>query len=318
MNKKNFMYLLSTTLILLVISACGPAAETTAPTQEGALQTAIVDTAQAAVAGTLTQMALLRPSDTPIPTFTEIPLLTETKRPRATSDKPMISVSKETNCRLGPDVVYERVGMLDTGVMAEVFALDPSRGYYYIENPDNPGTYCWIWGFYVTQVNDFALLPIYTPANTPKLANTSTPSLTTTFTPTGTLNTPTPTPTGTLNTPTATTTGPCTLVSLLPAQNAIFKPNQEYVDLEWIVTNTSTSTWKTTDGVSYKWLSGNKLHGATETASLTADIAPGDKSTLLLDLIVPATIGKYTETWALVKGTVNLCTATINFEVRNP
>ncbi|MFH2040675.1 MAG: NBR1-Ig-like domain-containing protein [Chloroflexota bacterium] len=317
MNTKKTMLVLSTALILLVISACGPATETAAPTQEGALQTAIVDTAQAAVAGTLTQMALLRPSDTPIPAFTEIPLLTETKKPRPTSDKPMISVSKETNCRLGPDVVYERVGMLDPGVMAEVFALDPTRGYYFIENPDNPGTYCWVWGFYATPVNDLAALPIYTPAHTPILANTSTPSLTTTFTPTGTLNTPTPTPTGTLNTPTATTTGACTFVSLVPPNNSKFTPGQEYIDFIWIVKNTGTTTWDKTK-VSYKFISGQNFNKKGTTVLLTDDIAPGAISTLLDDIVVPTTIGKYTETWALVQDGTTLCSVTLTIEVIKP
>ncbi len=310
MNTKKTILFLTTALILLVISACGPAAATEVPTQEGAVFTSIFETAQAAVAGTLTQMALSKPSDTPTPFFTETPLQAETKKPRPTSDKPMISVSKETNCRLGPDVVYERVGKLDPGIMAEVFALDPTRGYYFIENPGNPGTYCWVWGFYATEVNDFTGMAVYTPAHTPIPANTSTPGLTATLTPTGTLNTPTVTPTAT-----ATGSPACTLVSLLPAQNAKFTPGQLYIDLDWVVKNNTTSTWKTSDGVSYKFVSGNDLHKGVITAPLTGDIKSGDPSLLRLDLDVPATIGKYTETWALVKGTVTLCTATINIVV---
>jgi hypothetical protein len=71
----------------------------------------------------------------------------------------------------------------------QVYALDPSRGYYFIENPSQKGTYCWVWGFYATPVNSFVGIPVYTPAYTPTLAQTYTPSMTRTAT--GTL-TPTP------------------------------------------------------------------------------------------------------------------------------
>jgi hypothetical protein len=108
----------------------------------------------------------------------------------------MISVVIETLCRLGPDKVYDRVGELGIGTMAEVYALDPSRNYYFIQNPNRPGTYCWIWGFYATPVNNFVGMPIYTPGYTPTFAISLTP--TATRTPTGTL---TPVPAFTVSNP---------------------------------------------------------------------------------------------------------------------
>lgn len=198
MNTNKTVLFLSIALILLVISACGPApaTETATPTQDTFINTSIAETAQAGVFGTLTQMALSIPSDTPTPLFTETPINTSTPLPSATSSKPMISVVMETLCRLGPGTIYERVGELGINTFAEVFAQDPSGDYYFIQNPNNPGTYCWVWGFYATPVNNFVGMPIYTPAFTPTPRYTSTP--TTTQTPTGTL---TPMPAFTVTNP---------------------------------------------------------------------------------------------------------------------
>jgi hypothetical protein len=298
MNNYKTMLFLSLAVILLATSACGPKAETPAPTPETAINTSIAETAQAAVLGTLTQIALSMPSNTPTTAFTETPMLTATFLPSPTSNKAMISVSKETNCRLGPDVVYELVGKLDVGIMAEVFGMDPTRSYYFIQNPAKPGTYCWVWGFYATQVNDFVGIPIYTPAYTPIPLNTTTPVLTST-----------PTVTGTITTPTAA----CTFVSQSPANNAKFKPGQLYIDLIWTVKNTSLAAWDKTN-VSFKFISGTNLHSVT-TSSLPANVDPGENATLLLDLNVPATNGPYTETWALVQNSTTLCSLTLNIVV---
>jgi len=307
MNTNKTFQFLFLALILLVISACGSASETAVPTQDTTIiLTSLAETAQAGVLGTLTQIALSNPSDTPVPVFTETPMQTATLVPLPTSNKAMISVSKETNCRLGPDVVYERVGQLDPGVMAEVFALDPTKYYYFIQNPSKPGTYCWIWGFYVTRVNDFVGMPIYTPAYTPIPVNTSTPGLTTTPTVTGTIF---PTVTGTITTPSSA----CTFVSQSPANNAKFKPSQLYVDLIWTVKNSSLTTWDNAN-VSYKFVSGTNLHSVT-ISNLPADIAPDTNSSLILDLNVPATSGTYTETWSLVKDSTTLCSITLSIVV---
>jgi len=298
MNSKKIILFLSLALILMLISACSPAAETTAPTPDMSINTAIAEKAQAGVLGTLTQIALSIPSNTPTPFFTETAMQTSTMIPLPTSNKPMISVSKETNCRLGPDTVYERVGQLDPGVMAEVFGLDPTRYYYYIQNPNQPGSFCWIWGFYVTRVNDFVGVPIFTPAYTPIPVNTSTPGSSTTPTVTGTITTPKPA---------------CTFVSQLPANNTKFKPGQSYVDLNWTVKNTSLATWDKAN-VSFKFVSGTNLHNVS-TSNLPANVDPDTNATLLLDMNVPAANGTYTETWALVQSSTTLCSITLSIIV---
>ena len=295
-TNKNILLLL-TTIFLLATSACAPATETeaAAATHDPAINTSIAATAQAEVYGTLTQLATLAsPDDTPTP------FLTSTLLPSATSSSPMISVSKETNCRLGPDVVYDRVGSLVPGVLVEVIAQDPSKSYYYIENPGVSGSYCWVWGFYATTVNDFSGVPVYLPGPTPTLMHTYTPGTPTAGpTPTG----PTPTPMG----------GFCYIVSQTPADNTIFEPGQHYQDVEWVVSNQSVTAWDPSE-VNINFVSGTNLHIA-ETYPLLNPVAAGADATFTLDLVIPSTAGTYTESWAIVKGTTTMCTVGLTIQV---
>jgi hypothetical protein len=110
------------------------------------------------------------PTETPTQTLTPTPLLT------ATPIVPQISVSVPTNCRNGPGKVYQRVGALLVGEVAQVYGRDPTGGYWYIQNPDSISGYCWVWGEYATVEGNIAFLPIYTPPPTPTPTFTPTPS----------------------------------------------------------------------------------------------------------------------------------------------
>jgi len=100
---------------------------------------------------TLTPTATLSPT----PIFTSTPLV------------PQIMVSVATNCRVGPGKVYDRVGALLVGEVAEVFGKDATGMYWYIRNPDSGPEYCWLWGQYASFAGNLAALPIYTPPPTP-------------------------------------------------------------------------------------------------------------------------------------------------------
>ncbi|TAK13485.1 MAG: hypothetical protein EPO32_05310 [Anaerolineae bacterium] len=103
-------------------------------------------------------------TDTPVPaaTFT------------STVGVPLVSVSVDTNCRIGPGNVYDYRGALLVGEVAEIVAVDPSGNYYYIPNPDGSG-YCWVWAEYATVEGSTAGLPVYTPPPTPTPTYTPTP-----------------------------------------------------------------------------------------------------------------------------------------------
>jgi len=136
-----------------------------------------MQTALAQVAATLTQAAqqsgpiqspppppqqpTATPSNTPLPTLT--PTITLTPTPEGA----WINVSTETRCRLGPGKAYDQVGGLPSGKMVQVFGKNPNGDYYYIRNPDNPASFCWVWGYYATPQGSFAAVPVFTPPASP-------------------------------------------------------------------------------------------------------------------------------------------------------
>jgi hypothetical protein len=132
---------------------------------------ALVQTQQVATTPTPSLAPVLLATDTPSMTFTPTftPTVTLTPSPIFTSTPvvPLISVSVATNCRVGPGKVYDRVGALLVGEVAEIYGRNADGTYWYIRNPDSNGGFCWLWGEYATLTGNFAALPMYTPPPTP-------------------------------------------------------------------------------------------------------------------------------------------------------
>jgi len=173
-------------VLLLTSLACGISdiIGTPAPQQQsGELETAVarslaetaeIQTAIAqGVAGTMNpgQQVITQNTTQVQP---ELPSLTPSLEISPTSEKPMVSVSQETNCRAGPGSVYDWLGALNVGQQAEVFGRDPSNSSWYIRNPDNPSGFCWIYGSFATVTGNTSLVPVFTPMPTPTLAKTAT------------------------------------------------------------------------------------------------------------------------------------------------
>ena len=168
--------LLSVIVLLIASLACSlPGSPTPEP---NILGTAVAETISAG----LTQNAaepIIPNTGLGTPTFTttpELPSITPTvtlsPTPVFTSTPlmPMISVSVPTNCRVGPGKIYDRVGALIVGELAEVVGRDPSGNYWYIRNPDVANDFCWLWGEYATVTGNYAALPMMTPPPTPTAA----------------------------------------------------------------------------------------------------------------------------------------------------
>lgn len=164
-------------ILLLAMLACSTTPPV-APIQTVDLNTAIAQTAGAA----MTQTALVLPpateTFTPLPTLTatltETPTLVPTFTFTATVQIPMISVSVATNCRNGPGKVYGYEGALLVGQTVEILAAESTGNYWYIHNPEtDEDKYCWVWDEYATIVGDTSILPIYTPPPTPTATLTS-------------------------------------------------------------------------------------------------------------------------------------------------
>jgi len=119
----------------------------------------------------------LTPTETPTQTLTATPLLTSTPL------VPQINVSVPTNCRNGPGKVYQMVGALLVGEIAQVYGRESTGKYWYIQNPDSNSGYCWIWGEYATLTGSTSFLPVYTPPPTPTPTFTPEPTFTSTPSP---------------------------------------------------------------------------------------------------------------------------------------
>lgn len=185
MFKLRYRPFLMAGLVLILSLACNLPGGLTAPStpagdlvatalaQTQAVQTAIANSAAATLAAMQSATAQAAPSPMPslTPTatvaWTDTPTLTPTLTLTFTPTVPMVSVSVDTNCRTGPGKVYDLVGALTVGKSAEVVARDPTGNYWYIRNPSNPSSFCWIWGQYATVVGNTAGLPVYTPPPTP-------------------------------------------------------------------------------------------------------------------------------------------------------
>lgn len=116
---------------------------------------------------------------TPLPVFTSIsatlPAISET--PTFIPEIVLISVSRPTNCRIGPGKLYEIAGTLLVGEKAEVLGRDPSGQYWYIPNPDPGAEFCWVWGEYATLEGSLSFVPLFTPPPTFTATATTVPVL---------------------------------------------------------------------------------------------------------------------------------------------
>lgn len=168
MLRRKFTLLLYVFLITALAACNLPAGETE--------ETATPDLA-------LTVTALASGSgNTPTPQETATPQFSPTPGPSSTPSVPQVTVSTNTNCRVGPGVIYDLIDSLLIGQTAEVVGKNSGvPNYWVIKRPNGSGT-CWLWGEYATVTGNTANLPEYpvpptpTPSPTPTATYTPTPS----------------------------------------------------------------------------------------------------------------------------------------------
>lgn len=180
MSKTTTIILAVGVLVFAFLACAGMAAYiyTTMPNQS-LVDTQVAQTIDAAL--TQTQLAqvptmapILLPTSTPPSPFVPSPLPatpSATLPPiilfTPTPSIPQISVWVDTNCRVGPGKVYDRVGYLLVGQVSEVYGRNSNGDYWYIRNLNNNTVYCWLWGEYAVVSGNVAALPIFTPPPTP-------------------------------------------------------------------------------------------------------------------------------------------------------
>ncbi|HEY61118.1 MAG TPA: hypothetical protein G4N95_00555 [Anaerolineae bacterium] len=122
------------------------------------------------------------PSEQPAEMITPSPQETSTEEtqpqpntPTQTPENefPVISAKVNTNCRAGADSSFDILGYLLVDETSNVHGQDPWGYWWYIENPDHPGKFCWIWRETTEVEGDTTNVPViqppptYTPTNTP-------------------------------------------------------------------------------------------------------------------------------------------------------
>jgi hypothetical protein len=201
MTKKTIKGIVICSLVIVLLACNVPINFSTPPPEDPTLkaaamslliqtyiaQTSAADPASIAktmVAGTQTASALLNPpvivvpqqagpTDTPIPQQPQQPIPPVIP----VQEGVFLTLSANTYCRTGPAAVFPRVTTIMVGQKVKVIARNPENDTYYIENPNAPGNYCWLWGQYATLTGDQSTLYVYTPQPTPFPTYTSTPAI---------------------------------------------------------------------------------------------------------------------------------------------
>ncbi len=184
--------------ILMVLSACSPVLPTGPSSQDPVQETAVVQTqvagivsqtlsAQTEIAGmtasavaeqtdialsvasTLTALVTSTPEFTFTSTFTPSLSPSVTGTLTTTPNFPRLTAGADTNCRSGPAVAYEILGLVKAGETAEIVGQDADRGHWVIRLPSNPAVICWIWRNSATVTGIVNPVPVFTPQPTPTL-----------------------------------------------------------------------------------------------------------------------------------------------------
>jgi hypothetical protein len=107
----------------------------------------------------------------------------------------------------------------------------------------------------------------------------------------------------------------CTITAAAPAADTVFSANADF-DGRWTLKNSGTQAWLSSE-IDYRWAeTGTALHSGSAVYDLSKDVQPGESIEIIVDMKAPATVGKYTTTWVLAKGSQVLCTMIVKIEVK--
>ena len=105
------------------------------------------------------------PTATPVLFFTDTPAPTNTPEPTLTPTPELAKVFpvNNTNCRSGPTTDFPVQVSIPAGSEARVLGRNADDSWYYVQNPQSPGSGCWIKASLVTVFGTFSVIPIFTP-----------------------------------------------------------------------------------------------------------------------------------------------------------
>jgi hypothetical protein len=90
----------------------------------------------------------------------ELPTVTPTSTPNVFLASPK---DQPVNCRFGPEISYAVIGALILGRQAEIIGRNEDSTWWYVRNPSDPSTSCWLSADFVETVGNVASLPVVSP-----------------------------------------------------------------------------------------------------------------------------------------------------------
>jgi hypothetical protein len=105
----------------------------------------------------------------------------------------------------------------------------------------------------------------------------------------------------------------CSITEVTPASSTILAKRADF-DGKWIVKNIGSRTWES-ESVDIVYKSGTKLQKLYDAEDLQTNVPYGSSLTVIVDMTAPADAGKYSTTWAIVRGSVTICTLDLTITV---
>lgn len=104
----------------------------------------------------------LTPTPVPVETLVdfELPTIAPTSTPSGRLASPR---DQPVNCRFGPGTSYAIVGALLVGRRAEIIGRNADSTWWFVRNPSDPSTSCWLSAEFVVTEGDVGSLPVVTP-----------------------------------------------------------------------------------------------------------------------------------------------------------
>ena len=119
------------------------------------------ETATSTLAPLLDTPTSSSPTPTPVPFETLVNLEPPTVTPTSTPSVFLASPRDQpVNCRFGPATSYAVIGALILGRQAEIIGRNDDSSWWFVRNPSDPSTSCWLSAEFVDTVGDVQSLPV--------------------------------------------------------------------------------------------------------------------------------------------------------------
>lgn len=142
----------ATIALIFAMSSCNMLASQTTETP-ASTPTPMLDTPIASI-------PITAPTATKILLGIELPTITPTSTPSVSLASPK---DHPVNCRFGPGTSYAVIGALIVGRQAEIIGRNQDSTWWYVRNPSDPSTSCWLSAEFVQTVGNVQSLPVVNP-----------------------------------------------------------------------------------------------------------------------------------------------------------